>query len=614
MLNRRLTSLALALSTALPAYAERLQDNYTTLEEVVVSSSRPLAFDSRLATTSVIDEKTFEEIKPYTLPDILRFTPGVSVSTNGGMGQPASISIRGTSGAQSPMFLNGLRINSSSSGDAPYALITPDFIERVEVYRGPASTTFGADAIGGAIQLFTPTTFGDDRTKIEVGGGTQGTGFTHINTRQQVGGWNLYGGAKYYSTLGQDSTLSSVYGHEDDRDGYKGGSFLASAAHEFGDNGLINFFGMTLPAETQYDADPLYANRNRSQVSAYGVNAQGYFNDTYGYTATVGATQDRAYFYRPNTDLPGDTFSTWRYQGTGAITQMLHWTDVHLTNKIGVEVTQEQLAGSAHYTETGRTTAGISANSTLDYGKHSILLAARGDYFNPATENLVPTWNVGYSYQMNSNIRGRVSYGTSYRLPSFNDLYYPVYGNPDLKPERAHQGEVALDATWSPQVTSTLAVYQTYIHDLIQFSTTTWTPDNIASARIRGVEFSTRWKPWAGTDLQAQIAYTTPEDLELRHDLRRRPRLTSSVTAAHAWTEEFHTTLFANFIGPSYEDAENKETLDGYVLLGGNLAYNFYKGFTGTLTLNNLLDQRYETAQGYPSLGRAVYASVSYQF
>lgn len=611
-LTTRLSPIALAVAAALPAHSQTADT--TALPTITVTASRPMMFDERLATTATLTPQELHEINPQTVPDALRFVPGVSITSNGGVGQPASVSVRGTGSGQSAMFLNGLRISSSTTGTAPWALLPADFIDRVEVYRGPAATVFGSDVIGGAVQFFTPFAFGQNRTRLEVGGGTQETAFGNISTRQRVGDWSIYGGIRYYNTGGSNATTHIAYGHEPDRDGYRNASVIASAARPIGDTGVLNLFAFTAPSTIEYDATPDQPNRNRAQVSAYGANLQGSLTDTLDYTATVGATQDKADFSRSGVSLPASNFETWRYQATGALTQRLALGSVRLTNKYGAEFVRESVNSTTQFPDTTRDTASVSINSTLDYGPHTLLLAVRNDTFSPAAERNVTTWNVGYALQLTEQVRARISHGTAYRLPSFNDLYYPRYGNPNLKPERSRQTEVALDANWTPNVSSTLAVYQNDISDLIQFSSTTWLPVNVANARIRGVELATKWRIQPGTSFTGQVAYNEPRDTDLNTDLRRRPRLTASAALSHQWSERFTTAAFVTVTGRSYEDTRNTQRLDGYTLVGLNASYKFTDRITGTLTANNLFNQRYETALGYPALGRAVYASVAYQF
>lgn len=147
----KLAALTFAIAASLSATAHAEVAAYD-LDPVHVSAelAKPFNLTNKTASVYTITAEQIDLIQPIQTIDLLRFAPGVSVSQSGGVGQIASVSIRGASTAQNAVFINGLRIGSSTAGGASWAAIPAQLINSIEVVRGPAATAYGADALGGA--------------------------------------------------------------------------------------------------------------------------------------------------------------------------------------------------------------------------------------------------------------------------------------------------------------------------------------------------------------------------------------------------------------------------------------------------------------------------------
>src|SRR5512139_369063 len=211
-----LTSIACMLAS-LPVHA--LESIYS--DDVVVTANRvPQSRDSVLADVSVIEREEIERAGQSTLVELLRTQPGVEIESYGGPGALANVHLRGTNSQSVVVLVDGMRIGSATTGTTAFNQISPEQIERIEILRGPASSLYGADAVGGVIQIFTRR--GDGKLQVN---GYAGVG--SYNTRQAgasaSGGTDNTRFALNVSVLDSDgiSAIQTHDGYDADDDGYR---------------------------------------------------------------------------------------------------------------------------------------------------------------------------------------------------------------------------------------------------------------------------------------------------------------------------------------------------------------------------------------------------------
>lgn len=603
MTTLRPTAIAALLSIACVAQATE------QLETITVTARKPFTTDERFASTSVLTGPELSAERNLDLADALRNTPSVSVTRTGGLGSTTSVALRGMTSAQTPVFLNGLRLGSATSGAAAWAALPLGFIDRAEIVRGPSATAFGADALGGAVQLFTPVPTGKPLTSISVGSGDQRTREVTAATQQRIGDWSISAGIRHFRTDGIDSTTPAAYGHEPDKDGFKTTAYSVGAARQVGDHAL-QLFALSLPNEVQYDASKPYANQFKNRQNVFGVNLHGAISPTLSYEVIAGRTTDESTATRASSAAKPDVFDTTRYTVNAAITHTVDVGEVGLTTKFGVENSRETVDSSTRYTTANRRTTALVASETVTYGPHAVLASLRQETAAGNTENV---WHAGYAYTINPQYRIRTSYGTAYRLPSFNDLYYPVYGNPDLKAEEAKGGEVALDATYG-RANFTLAYFTADVKNLVAFSMVTWLPENINSAKTSGWELSGKYKISTATTLSGQVSTLDATDRDTGKQLRRRPNWIAALNLDTAITSKWSVGASLTRTGAAYDDAPNKRVLDAYTLVNLRTTYAFTPQWNVTASLQNATDETYTTAYGYNSPGRTAYVRLTHSF
>ncbi|HKL77840.1 MAG TPA: TonB-dependent receptor, partial [Gammaproteobacteria bacterium] len=219
--------------------------------------------------------------------------------------------------------------------------------------------------------------------------------------------------------------------------------------------------------------------------------------------------------------------------------------------------------------------------------------------------------DVTLGYRINKALRLMGSYGTAFKAPTFNELYYPGFGNPDLEAETSRSAEIGLlgSAEWG---TWEIRTFQTEIDDLIDFRGTPdgFMPVNVDKAEIRGLELAAKVRR-NGWQVRPSLTFLDPENADTRNQLRRRAEQTFKLDVQRRWEQ---WTIGGDVLAKSerYDDAENTERLGGYGLVNLRATYRVNDRWQLRVKGNNVLDKEYQTALGYNSLGRTVFASVSY--
>ncbi|MDL4864758.1 TonB-dependent receptor, partial [Halomonas elongata] len=278
----------------------------------------------------------------------------------------------------------------------------------------------------------------------------------------------------------------------------------------------------------------------------------------------------------------------------------------------GAEYARDDVDSTVDYDEDSRDNTAVFTQALLDFSPLTVQAALRHDDNEAYGEET--TGSLALGYELDDIHTLRASYGTAFRAPTFNDLYYPGFANPDLDPEESESVELGLRGQLGRGFWD-LAFYQTDIDDLISNIDTDGdgfvdTPENVERARIRGVELSTGAEvlDWS---LRAALTYTDPEDRETGNQLARRAKKSLRFDADR---ELGDWTLGGSVIaqGERYDDAENQQRLGGFATFDLRASWDFAPGWSTRLTLENLLDKQYQTVGGYDSAGRAAFLSVSF--
>ncbi|UPG94408.1 TonB-dependent receptor domain-containing protein [Luteibacter aegosomatissinici] len=598
-----------------------------TLPSVVVTANRaPTPLDEVLAPVTVITRDDIERLQPTSVQDLLTGLPGVVMANTGGIGQQTSLFMRGTNSAHTLVLIDGVRVGTVGAGLPAYEQLPVEQIDHIEVVRGPRSTLYGSDAIGGVIQIFTRHgQAGEAPTpSVSVTGGSHGysAGQFGVSGGTTHGWYNASLGGQYTSginacRIGAGTAFKGCFTDEPDHDAYRTYNGALSGGYRWDDGTELTGSWLRSKGTIEYDGD--YQNLTRRSQQVAGGKLSFDVMADWRMSVSVGQNQDRADNYLNGADKTLDYVN----YGVDKVRQgylyskrnQAAWqNDVTLapgqTLSAGVDYQQEKLDSDTDYLKTTRNNTGVFALYQGVFGPHEIQLSARHDHNTQFGNH--NTGSAAYGFRFDNGMRITASYGTAFHAPTFNDEYYP-YGAPvSLKPEKSRTAEIGLSGgpgIWNWAVNA----YQTKVDDLIGYDAN-FLPINVSQARIRGLEGQLGadvdgWHVRTYLTLQQPLNRDSgPQEDNL---LARRPRRTGRVDLDKdlgAFT--VGGSVYA--AGYSYDDAANTTRLGGYTTADLRATWHVDNAWSVQGRVANVADKHYETAAYYNQLGRTYYVTVRF--
>ena len=578
-----------AQSGALGAQA----DSQSTLNPVVVTAAlAPRTANESLSSVTVLDEATLRRQDPVSITDLFRGQPGVDVSTNGSFGKNSSVYIRGTGSGQNVLLIDGIRLRSATSGGSAWSYLDPRMFERAEIVRGPRGSLYGADAMGGVIQLFTPqASDAGPAPRISVGGGS-------FNTQRVSAGISGREGGTRYSFAGSQFTTDGQPIRRDGEDkGYDNTSALARVSHTFESGAEVGALALRARGNNEYDGG-----ENDFVQQVVGIYGELPITNDWRSRLTLSESRDESDDFASFGDSVFNTkVSTARWENT--FTSGAHELIA------GAEYSEDKVDSTIEYDETSRSNKAVFTQALLDFSPLTLQASLRFDDNEAYGDEITGSLAAGYALDGNHTLRA--SYGTAFNAPTYNQLYYPGFGNPDLESETSETAEVGVRGQYT-QWFWDAAVYQTDIDNLIAGQGVQF---NVPSSRIRGVELASGVEVDSWT-LAAALTYTDPENRLTGNRLQN--RATQSVrldidrelgkwSLGGSWVAQNHR----------YRDEANENRLSGYGLVNLRAGWQFAPLWSARLTLENVLDQDYVTTRSfdgadYVNAGRAGFLSVHF--
>jgi vitamin B12 transporter len=609
------TPLAAALFAATLAAHATDQPPAPSLQPVVVTATRTaITVDDALSSVTVLTRADIERLQPVSVQDLLTGLPGVAFAQAGGLGQQSSLFLRGTNSSHTLLLVDGVRVGTVSAGLPAYEQIPVDQIERIELVRGPRSSLYGPDAIGGVIQIFTRrgARNGGLAPSLSVGAGSRG--YSH----EQVGlsggdhhAWyNVSLGGQYTSGInacrdGAGTVFAGCFANEPDHDAFRNWNGAASGGYRWDNGTELSASYLRSKNAIEFDGAP-YGNQARNAQQVAGATLS--FEPFTVWKVTLGAGQnlDHSSTYNDGAFVRYSDSrrnqASWQNDLSLAANQLL---------TLGVDWQQEHIASDTGYLGSTRADTGGYAQYQGQFGRHDVQLSARHDHNTQFGNH--DTGAIAWGYRLDHGLRLNASYGSAFHAPTFNDVYYPYgLGNPDLKPETSRSLELGLSQkqqSWN----WALSAYQTHIDQLIALDSS-YFPRNISRARIRGLEgqFGTRLLGW---QLQSYFTLLQPENrdggVNDSHLLPRRPKRTARVDLDRRFGE-LGLGLTFNAAGKRYDDLANQHRLGGYATTDLRASYAFATDWQVEARLANAFDRRYETAYYFNQPGRSWYLTLRY--
>lgn len=569
---------------------------------VIVTATRTAqTADETLVPVTVITRKDIERSQAKSVAELLSGSVGIDTNVSGGFGKATNISVRGTNADHVVVLVDGVRLGSATLGTAPWQYLPVEQIERIEIVRGPRSSLYGADAIGGVIQIFTRKGKQGFRAGAEAGIGTFNTHEYAGNIAGANGGFHYSAAAAHFKTDGINArTIAAA--NEPDNDGYYNKSFTTRMGYRFKESMELDAHVLHAEGNSQYDG----TFTNETDFIQNTKGAQFRAKPTRHWTTKVQVAHTR--------DETDDLFSGTKRSNFNTDRRQQSWqNDLALTPTqlltLGVDRQTDLIQTSSNYRANSRDNTGYYAQHQATFGEHDLLLGLRRDdnqvYGSHDTGNLAWGWNI-----VGERLRTVASYGTAFKAPTFNQLYSSV-GNPDIKPEKSESYEIGLRGK-ETRTTWAVHAFQTNVDNLIVFQPPTFQAININKARIRGLENELSMQSERNR-VSLNLTFLDPRDVDTDMLLPRRPKRTLKVDEEYK-LGRWH--LGATWLAQSYryDNPQNTTRMGGYGAVDLHARVELGKYWFVKARVGNIFDKQYETAATYNSYGRHYYFSAGYQY
>jgi len=567
-----------------------------SLDSITVTANR-MPSENVLAATTVITRADIDRLQITDLPTLLSRQPGVDIATSGGIGKQSSIFMRGTNSSHVLVLVDGVKWYSATAGSPAIQDFPVEQIERVEIVRGPRSGLYGAEAIGGVIQIFTrkgqqgvtpyaKVSYGSHDSKqvsAGVSGGNEQTSYNLSFNHQSTDG------------------ISSIKLNNPDKDSYRNNSASLNLDHNFSDTFNVGINYLRAEGFNDYDSgfDSIGRYKEESVQQVIGFKSQLDINDLWQLNVNISESRDQRDDF-----TYGATNTRHRF---ASVSNLLELNDNHVVN-IGLDYSVDDVDGDTIYNEDSRDNKAAFLSWNGKANKHNWLLSARHD-----DNEAYGTHNTGtaeWGYLLQEGLKFVASAGTGFKSPTFNDLYHPFGSNPDLKHEESKSFGLGLMGSVE-NINWELHAYQTKIDDLIVANAPFYIPENVDKAKIKGIEFEVSTVV-ASLDIAANVSFLKPEDETTGNILARRAQRLANLHADKQWGA-WSTGASWKLRGHSFDDAANTTRLGGYGLVDIRAGYQLDRDWQLQASVSNLFDKEYQTVNNYNSLDRTAMLTISYK-
>ena len=612
-------------------------------EVVTIATKTPLPTSQVTSAVEVIDGEEVQRKRIKTVVEALRLATGIFAFSQGGPGTIANVRIRGAETKHTLVAIDGVIVNSPTNGAYNFDDLTTDNIERIEIVRGAQSMLYGADAVGGVIAITTKKGSGKPSASAFFEYGS----FATLREGAQVSG--AKGAFDFSASLSRWDTsgFSAV--------NYKRGAAERDGYHNWQASGKL---GVSLPREGRLELNLRWINADNSidnassfgQFDVFGSEGTNWALILSGvYSQRITPWWDQKLTLARNNERQESFFGTARKNlQTGAITavapatsnlevlnQRLEWQHNFQVGKpllltAGYQFREEQGDASGFYgaAQPVRLLSAHSGFAQAQVNHEDRLLMTAGvrqdsyNVFGDAT-----TYRVTGGFLIHeTGSKLRTSYGTGFRAPTLNDLFFANSGNPDLKPEKSQSFDVGMDqALWKDRIQLSATYFWNHFSDLIVFqntsplcppSATFGCPVNISQSKTQGWELGATVKLLANLEAKAQYTMTLNRDLMSGKRLPRRPIDMASAGLSYQPVPGARVNVDYRFVGARNDDAANtpsqRQGSFGVVNLSGS--YDFLEHWQAFGRVENLFNQDYEEVLYFGTPIRSVFGGIKFTY
>ena len=577
------------------------------LRETVVTATRveqPLS--DLVADVSIIDSETIQRSGAVGVADILARVPGIQITRNGGPGSNASVYVRGGETRFTAVYIDGVRVDSQSTGGATWEQIPLSQIDRIEVLRGPAAAVYGSDAVSGVIQLFTKKGDGKPAPYVGVGFGNRGTYTAEAGVSGAAGAFDYSLGMTHERSDGFNARPIPTANPDDD--GYRRNSANARLGWAIAPGQRLQGTFLASNLNSQYDSDKVKDDRNHHQLRTVGLAWDSKWNDIYSTRVEVNQSNSK-YSTTPNFYMTETTLRNYRFQNE------LHFGIHRLTASL--ERREDELNNPATFVggtdfKRDRSQNALALGYALNTGPHTLQANLRRD--KDSEFGGKSTGSLSYGYALTKEWRVTASGGTSFRAPTLYQRF-SEYGDATLKPETGRNLEIGTRWTQGSSSAGVVA-YRNRVRNLIVYGAPGTCPSSygcyqsVGRAEYEGVTLTAAHK-LGPVSLNGSLDFQNPHDLDTGRQLARRSKRYANLSA---------DTMISNWtVGAEMNAASRRnDSASNKIVLGGYTVFNLYastkiaRDYTVLARINNIADKDYQLANTYSTGGRSLYVGLKW--
>jgi vitamin B12 transporter len=615
-----------------------------SMDPIIVTATRtPAKASDVLADNVYIGPEEIQQAGQTTLVELLQRQKGVTISSYGTGGSNASVFLRGTTNNQTLVLIDGVRVDDAYNGGANWSAIPLTIVDHIEIIFGPQSSLYGSDAIGGVIQIFTKQGDGPAKVGASIGYGTYGTSISEASIHGSTTGEQ-----KIRYSLAASQTLSMGFNTiapnnkdgytANGRTGYVQDSITGRLSQEWGKGQELGLQFLNSRLNNQVpgmDPQEYFYQQIQNQISqlgTYSLYSKNQVLENWRSLLQASAQTSNALNHAPNTpnnpaydSTLNQRQNTYTWQNDIAIgTDILQVLAERKTQKVSSNQLDYGTYDINNY-PTPLSFLGFSQTRNTNSGAIAYQLKRDANIANFSIRNdsisgygPQTTGSAAYGYFFTKEWRANINYGTGFRAPTFNDLYYPGYGNPAILPEKSKNTEVGLHYE-KARLESHLVIFSNSISNLIQASNSLSCPigtgafgcaSNVSSAKITGASLS-GLAQLSSLNLKASYTQQNPVNEGSNSTLVKQAKQYGNIAGEYIYSK-VTTGVGATFSGRRNDYLGDATGMGAYTLYNLYANYELEKDLSLFVRWNNVFNKNYQLSYGYNTPGSNAFVGLRY--
>jgi len=564
------------------------------------------------ADVTVISQQEIEQSQASSVADLLRNYGGLDVAASGGPGKVTSVFMRGANSGHTLVLIDGVRVGAATTGIFDWGALSTAGIERIEIVRGAQSSLYGADAMGGVIQLFTRKGQQGGKADVNVEVGS----LASSKAAMAVSGMSATGVSYALNVEGTRTQGVSAASAGTEKDGFRNTTLSGNIVMPIG-LGQLELTLRNSDANTALDGfgpvDALnYTSQNKQMSGSARLSYP--LGERVESTLQLSRSIDESVTRDPAVAFNNADFSsridqlTWQNYVDLEPASLLFGIDMHQDRGAsGGSAFNKSVSQSAGFVSLGWSTAIADINASLRYDRNSV------------SQNKT-TYKLGGVLRPVEGLKFSANYGTGFKAPSINDLYFPGAGNANLKPETSKGWDAGVAYDWQQDGLQTGLIatwFKQDFNNLIAWAPVTpgsfiWLPSNVNQARTEGVELAAYLT--AGiTALHANWTFLNAKDVATGTFLAQRAKASGNVTLSVDQSGMF-AEVAMHIVGARFSGTGNTQPMAAYRTIALRGSYQLNDLWSFNARIENAGNKKYEEVKGYGVLGRVWYTDVSASF